>query len=252
METLNQRKQKILRAIIHDYLETAEPVGSRHLSQRYKLGVSPATIRNEMAFLEEEEFITHPHTSAGRIPTDKGYRYYVDHLMKTKPLSQKEEVLIDNTYKISDHDLEFIAHQTLSAASNLTHYAAIMKISKGKSKERVYYWGISNIAAQPEFSNAEQLKHILRFFEEEELLQSILHDYCDEDRITIKIGSENKFKEIKDCSVIVTPFGSEEFSFGSIGIIGPTRMFYNHTSSILDHVSDKLGKCMSEIFSGGF
>ncbi|MFH1576095.1 MAG: hypothetical protein ABID35_00975 [Candidatus Margulisiibacteriota bacterium] len=91
---LNERKQKILNAIVHDYQHSAEPVGSRNLSRRYLPDLSPATIRNEMADLEEEGFITQPHTSAGRIPTDRGYRFYVDRLMKAMQPSQREEEIV--------------------------------------------------------------------------------------------------------------------------------------------------------------
>src|SRR3954447_4260414 len=88
--SLDDRKLEVLRAIVEDYVETQEPVGSKALVERHSLGVSPATIRNDMATLEEEGYITQPHTSAGRIPTDKGYRLFVDRLSTVKPLSGAE------------------------------------------------------------------------------------------------------------------------------------------------------------------
>ena len=88
---LDDRKLEVLRAIVEDFVSTSEPVGSRALAERHALGVSPATVRNDMAALEEEGFITHPHTSAGRIPTDKGYRLFVDQLSQVKPLSRRRE-----------------------------------------------------------------------------------------------------------------------------------------------------------------
>ena len=84
---LDDRKLDVLRAIVEDYVQTQEPVGSKALVERHSLGVSPATVRNDMAVLEEEGFITQPHTSAGRIPTDKGYRLFVDKLTELKPLT---------------------------------------------------------------------------------------------------------------------------------------------------------------------
>ena len=85
--SLEERKLEVLRAIVEDYISTEEPVGSKALAERHHLGVSPATIRNDMALLEEEGYIAQPHTSAGRVPTDKGYRLFVDRLAAMKPLS---------------------------------------------------------------------------------------------------------------------------------------------------------------------
>ena len=91
MTGLNERKQRILHAVITDYIQTAEPVGSRTISRHYQLDLSAATIRNEMADLEELGYLTQPHTSAGRIPTQQGYRFYVDTLMDAESLSEEEE-----------------------------------------------------------------------------------------------------------------------------------------------------------------
>jgi len=242
---LDERKQKVLKAIIQDYLETAEPVGSRHLSRKYKLGVSPATIRNEMYDLEEEGYIKQPHTSAGRVPSDKGYRYYVDNLMKMKSLSLKEEEQIRNIYNKKMGDLELLVHQTLSTASILTHYATMMTVAGGRRPERVYHFGISNIASQPEFSDIDHLKSILKIFDEDRLLTSLLREYSEGEGVNVKIGSENKFREVKDCSVVVTSYCTQGKELGSIGIIGPTRMFYNKAITTIDQIANKLGEFMS-------
>src|SRR5260221_804566 len=93
---LDDRKLDVLRAIVEDYVSTNEPVGSKTLVGRHHLGVSPATIRNDMATLEDEGYITQPHTSAGRVPTDRGYRLFVDRLSSVKPLSAAERKAIEN------------------------------------------------------------------------------------------------------------------------------------------------------------
>ena len=107
---LNERKEKILDAIIRNYLETGEPVGSRTISKNSDLNLSSATIRNEMSDLEEDGFIVQPHTSSGRIPTDKGYRFYVDHMLKQidereKKVSEREELIIG--MNLSNHLMLF-------------------------------------------------------------------------------------------------------------------------------------------------
>ena len=91
----DDRRLRVLRAIVQDYVSTNDPVGSKALAARYDLGVSPATIRNDMAVLEEEGYITQPHTSAGRVPADKGYRFFVDRLSAVKPLSAAERRAIE-------------------------------------------------------------------------------------------------------------------------------------------------------------
>lgn len=127
---LSERKLKILSAIIGDYVRTAEPVGSRTLSKKPELGYSPATIRNEMADLEELGYLTHPHTSAGRVPSDKAYRLYVNALMDKKELSKEEKTLIANRLKGSMDEFEkTIEHAAslLSEITNLTSFAITPK-----------------------------------------------------------------------------------------------------------------------------
>lgn len=123
---LSERKLKILQAIIGDYVKNAEPVGSRTLSKNYDLGISPATIRNEMSDLEEMGYLTHPHTSAGRVPSDKAYRLYVNTLMEKKELSQEEKNIIAESLKSNVNEFdETIKHaaQILSNITNLTSFA---------------------------------------------------------------------------------------------------------------------------------
>jgi heat-inducible transcriptional repressor len=124
--TLDERKQKILLAIIKDYISTAEPVGSRTISKKYDLGVSPATIRNEMSDLEELGYIEQPHTSAGRIPSDRGYRYYVDCLMKKKELTKDEETTILSGFKTKVRDVAAVLQNTNKILSNITNYTTLV------------------------------------------------------------------------------------------------------------------------------
>ncbi|MCL2766273.1 MAG: heat-inducible transcriptional repressor HrcA [Peptococcaceae bacterium] len=123
---MDERKQKVLLAIVHDYIATAEPVGSRTVAKKYKLGVSPATIRNEMADLEELGYIVQPHTSSGRIPSERGYRYYVDFLMRKHDLSKDEISLIEHEYQVKVSDIGQVIHTTGALLSQLTHYTALV------------------------------------------------------------------------------------------------------------------------------
>lgn len=122
---VDKRKRAILRAITDDYIETAEPVGSRTIARKYRIGVSPATIRNEMAELEESGYLAQPHTSAGRIPSDKGYRFYVDALMPQADLPDAEMELLRAQVEVSVGAIEDVIRRATRLLATLTHYAAI-------------------------------------------------------------------------------------------------------------------------------
>lgn len=121
-----ERKLAVLRAIVEDYVSTEEPVGSKALVDRHKLGVSPATVRNDMAVLEEEGFIHQPHTSAGRVPTDKGYRLFVDRLTTVKPMSSAEKRAI-STFLASAVDLDDVVQRSVRLLAQLTQQVAVVQ-----------------------------------------------------------------------------------------------------------------------------
>ncbi|MEV4433346.1 heat-inducible transcriptional repressor HrcA [Streptomyces sp. NPDC049555] len=123
---LSERRLEVLRAIVQDYVGTEEPVGSKALTERHKLGVSPATVRNDMAALEDEGFIAQPHTSAGRIPTDKGYRLFVDKLAEVKPLSTPERRAIQS-FLDGAVDLDDVVSRTVRLLAQLTRQVAVVQ-----------------------------------------------------------------------------------------------------------------------------
>jgi heat-inducible transcriptional repressor len=123
---LDDRKLEVLRAIVEDFVSTNEPVGSKALAERHSLGVSPATVRNDMAALEDEGFITHPHTSAGRIPTDKGYRLFVDRLSQVKPLSSAERRAIQSFLE-GAVDLDDVVRRSVRLLAQLTRQVAVVQ-----------------------------------------------------------------------------------------------------------------------------
>src|SRR6188768_4221377 len=123
---LDDRKLQVLRAIVEDYVATQEPVGSRALVERRNLRVSPATVRNDMAVLEEEGYLRQPHTSAGRVPTDKGYRLFVDRLSRIKPLSPAERRAIER-FLVGAVDLDDVVHRTVRLLAQLTRQVAVVQ-----------------------------------------------------------------------------------------------------------------------------
>lgn len=129
-KVLEDRKHKILQAVIHHYIKTAKPVGSNILSDEYKFDLSSATIRNMMAELEDDGFLTHPHTSAGRVPTDKGYRSYVDSLIELQRMVLEEEDRVRHEYTTRIKELEELLTQTSKVLSGLSHYTGFVLTPK--------------------------------------------------------------------------------------------------------------------------
>jgi heat-inducible transcriptional repressor len=244
MKTLDTRKQKILGAVVNDYLHCAEPVSSDKICKKYMRDISPATIRNEMAQLEEDGFLQHPHTSSGRIPSDLGYRYFVNQLMKLRGLTHKEIQFIEKEYRKAGKNVEELLHTTLKIASTLSHLLAV--ITAPKMPFKVISSGMTNMIKQPEFNDTEHIKNILSVIEREDLIEHIMDDSAKDDDITIRIGSEIKHKKIKDCSIVVSRYDLFGESVGTISIIGPTRMTYSKITSVVDTIS----KTLRDILSG--
>lgn len=135
---LTERKLKILQAIIDDFVFSAEPIGSRTLSKKYDLGISPATIRNEMADLEEMGYLTHPHTSAGRVPSDKAYRLYVDNMMERHPLSEDEQEAIRQRLSEDMSELDKTIERAAALLSEITHLTAFALTPREETNKLKY------------------------------------------------------------------------------------------------------------------
>ncbi len=142
---LDRRRLDVLRAIVEDYVATQEPVGSKALVERHNLGVSPATIRNDMALLEEEGYIHQPHTSAGRVPTDKGYRLFVDRLANVKPLTQAERRAI-HSFLDEAVDLDDVVTRTVRLLAQLTRQVAVVQYP---SLSRSSVWHVELVGLAP-------------------------------------------------------------------------------------------------------
>jgi transcriptional regulator of heat shock response len=242
-QDLSERQQKILNAIINEFQHSAEPVGSRCLAKAYLPDLSPATIRNEMADLEDDGYITQPHTSAGRIPTDQGYRFYVNRLMHAGHPTRREEEQIKQTVHQSTEDLDNILHQTARLLSHALDYTAVV-VNLGKHK-RIFSSGTVNLLHQPEFRDLAHMQKLLELFEEEELLAEIVDECSLSHDINIRIGAENKHKIVKECSVVVSSYEVGRENIGRIGIIGPTRMYYSKTTSLVSYVAKELSKVLN-------
>ena len=219
---LDDRKKRILQAIIEDYVKFAEPIASKIIVERYELDLSSATIRNEMAALEELGLIEKTHTSSGRIPSDLGYRYYVDSIMSDTEKFDEGIASSVSNFRNEEHDLDNIS----KILSYLTHYTLI-----SSDDDNIYLYGRNNVFDYPEFRDFEKLRRFMYLLEEEELIKGILKSYLDND-ISIRIGCENLFDEVKDYSIIT--FGYQDL--GTIALIGPKRMDYSKVMNYIRYL----------------
>lgn len=221
---LSDRRQLILSALIEEYVSRALPVGSRTLTERYSLGVSPATVRNDLSALEDAGFITQPHTSAGRIPTDAGYRAFVDELLNSDELIQEplSSSMVEELRR-SAAELDELLEQTSSVLSRLTNCLSIVADSTG----RPHRIGLGSLLMKPEFSDSATLAPVVEMVEDTPALLQMLDraTAVAEDDLMVSIGTENAESALRPVSVIAGTFGHGE-SEGIVAVIGPTRMNY--------------------------
>ncbi|MCP4754213.1 MAG: heat-inducible transcription repressor HrcA [Proteobacteria bacterium] len=334
---MDQRAEIILEKIVDHYVQTAEPVGSRALAKIAELDISAATIRNIMSDLTDMGLIVQPHISAGRIPTDKGYRYYINKVLKKIESSKYEfrsetsrnkenqpvrleDILLDATQELSSmtnftgviispqpsvsrlkkielirlndtqilivlvtqigmvrnkivHLRECPDQETLdsickvlcdlfegeivteirsSLVKRLTEHQAayddllVQAIRLGKKAfnldiaNELFVFGRSKMCSFPEFSDQESLQEVYQILDDKTALFNTLVSVMDSDKPLIKIGNENEYFGLDQCSVVAGTYGNREYLLGSIGVIGPTRMNYLKVISEIDYSAQKL------------
>lgn len=241
----SQRRLEILRAIVDEYVATQEPVGSKAIADKTSLGISPATIRNEMAVLEDEGLITHPHTSAGRIPTDLGYRVFVDKLATVKPLSTAERRAIE-TFLDEANNLEQLMKRSAKLLADLTKQVAVIThpmIGEAPGLEKMTISGTANLARSGE-DLGTSLSPILEALEEQVVLLRLLSDA--NDTIRVRIGGEQSESNLRQTSLVTVGYGASESPVGALGILGPTRMDYAGSMAAVSAVARYIGRYISE------
>lgn len=344
MTELDERSKKILCAVIKSYIDLNGPVGSRIVTKRFSFGLSPATIRNTMADLDDLGYLTQPYTSAGRVPTDKGYRLYVDTLLKEHSLSPnktflqylskrlrsiKKDInrLIEDasktlsafshylgvaippqTEEIILKQIEFIKHREdkvlciliseegtvknkIIALDEILTQRGIDRITKylnheltgltlkeiktkiisqmamekticdrlianalrmcrkaitGVTEYTAYMDGVSGAYNLPDFATIAQIKKIFKALEDKHLIAKLLDKIANSEGIQVFIGSENILPEMKEFSMVVSTYNDSHIARGTIGVIGPTKMNYEHVIPIVDHTAKTLTQILSE------
>jgi heat-inducible transcriptional repressor len=338
MNDLTPRQQLILALVVREYISAAQPVGSKTI-QGYGLGVSSATIRNEMAVLEEFGYLTQPHTSAGRVPTEQGYRYFVERLMRESQLPLNEQRMIRHQFHQVGVDLEqwmrlaasVLARTSRSAAvvtslrtekCRLTHLELIAihetmamlivvleggmvrqqmlaldeamnqdtlrqvanrlnDLCVGASVTRIracrrqlgafeqqvldvvvqimnrvddqadlhlYRDGLLNILHQPEFAMPESARNVVHLLEDRTLLEDLLTEMLEVGGVQVIIGGEGRWNELKQCSLVVSPYGVSGEATGALGVMGPMRMPYSRAISTVRYVAGLMSDLFRELY----
>ena len=231
---MTPRQKQILTAIIEQYAEVAVPVGSSLLAKVFN--VSSATIRSEMAILEDLGFITQPHTSAGRIPTDKGYRFYVNCIAEggeTQPERRAERAL---SARLEDSGLpERAIRNAVDTLVELTHNLAFATIG-----DQLYISGLGNLFGQPEFASAHEVQQIAHLLDN---LEPWLREAAPNEPLNVYIGSENPIGKSSGVTLIVSRFRSPYSDRSYIGVLGPTRQSYGRVMRLVRHA----GKMLEEV-----
>jgi heat-inducible transcriptional repressor len=345
MTDLTERQKKILMFVVRDYIESAQPIGSQHLVERYHLEMSSATVRNEMQALTEMGYLRQPHTSAGRVPSEDGYRYFVSHLMHqaaelpeaiqhtishqfyqarpeveqwmtlaasvlahqsqavslvTAPHAEKAHfkhvelistqgrqvlmVLVMQGGEVSQQILtlaEPVTQTRLSEAANrinqamqgrafdevnalpartdaleadiFTLISQDMRRADDRTGGELYYDGLTNVLAKPEFNATDEARRTLRLFEERSTLQELLSRTTQNSGVggvQVLIGGEGTWEELRQCSMVLARYGIPGQSTGTLGVLGPMRMSYNRTIPTVRYVAGLLSDLVTDTFAG--
>lgn len=236
------RRRLVLEAAISRYIRGAEPIASEDIASGFDL--SSATIRNIFAQLEEAGYLTHPYTSGGRIPTDKGYRYYVDSLVSRMALLDNEKESIVKEYKRKIKRLEDALEETSEVISTITHYAGIVSFLEWQ--DRFFYRGISRVLEQPEFKDFEKIRLLIKMIEDKQnLLDIINRDFTE--KVKVYIGGELGCPEMENCSLVVSSFSLKERPSGRLAVLGPVRMEYKQIIPTLEYISEVLTGVLDNI-----
>ena len=234
---MTQRQEQILRAIVEQYAEVASPVGSSLLAKVFN--VSSATIRAEMAELERCGYIDQPHTSAGRVPTDRGYRYYVNSLSESGDTAGERRAERALAARVEGGGLpERTIRNAVDTLVELTHNLGIATIGN-----QLYMSGLSNLFGQPEFAGGNQVQQVASLLDN---LEPWLREVAPNEPLSVYIGSENPIGRSAGVTLIISRFRSPYSDHSYIGVLGPTRQQYRNVMSLVEHAGRSLEEVLYE------
>lgn len=243
MEDLTLRQIDILKAIIKEYTDTGDATGSEILEKKYKLGISPATIRNEMVALVKKGYLSKAYFSSGRIPSAKAYRFYIKNLMKEKELSTGDEV----AYKNSIWDDRQDAHRLLAQATHiLAEKTGLLSVSTTNDGD-LYYSGVSNLLEINEFLDWKLSRSLFQRLDVTKFWSDILTKLLQIEEDSVFMLGEEDFSDplFEPCASVFFDFEGENIK-GMIGVVGPKRMYYEVVTPQIKYFSTLIGNILKE------
>ncbi|MFA5069990.1 MAG: hypothetical protein WC528_01800 [Patescibacteria group bacterium] len=225
---LDERKSALLSAIIKEHIKSGLAVGSKILVDKYGFHLSPATIRHEMTVLEKKGYIFQPHTSAGRIPTEAGWQFYLNNSLKDKSLSAKEKGDLDAVFKTFEES-ELKVKNLAKKLAEISREAVIV----GFNPDYIYYTGLSQLFRQPEFTEYHLIFHLSEVIDHlEEVITRLFKEVAEND-FKILVGQQNPFGP--ECGAIVSKFKNKKGEAGIFTLLGPARMAYENNLALLKY-----------------
>ncbi|MFH1427661.1 MAG: hypothetical protein ABIG60_04000 [Patescibacteria group bacterium] len=228
MET---RQKNLLKIIIKEYIKTAEPISSGLLVRKFKLPYSPATVRHEMVKLEEEGYIHQPHTSAGRVPTEKAYQFYIQNFIYNE---NSEPRRLQNQTK--DFEIGKSNKQSLKQTAKILAAKTGLAVFWAEDEDDLHYTGISNLLSQPEFIETQQAISVSKSIDEIENIIASMFSFINNEP-QILIGEENPFNTT--CGSVIVKYRHGDHT-GMFGIVGPMRMDYEQCLRLINYIIHKL------------
>lgn len=242
---LTARQTSLLKTIIDEYIQTADAVGSENLDKKYNLGVSPATIRNEMVSLTKAGYLKQTHTSAGRVPTPTAMKFYIDQLMEEKQMSLVDEVKAKEEVWDSRNKIDDLMDEATHALANRTKSIAVGALKDKNKKDKFWHAGHSYIFNNPEFSEMPACQSLFSIFEEFDKLDRLFFGLESTSTLDVLFGEELGWAELMPTGIVSTHF-TVHGQPGALGIIGPARADYSTVIPILRY----FGNLVQEVANG--
>jgi transcriptional regulator of heat shock response len=229
---LTTRQTALLKTIIDEYIQTADAVGSENLDKKYNLGISPATIRNEMSALTKAGYLKQTHTSAGRVPTPTAMKFYIDQLMEEKQMSVVDEVKAKEEVWDSRNKIDDLMDEATRALASRTKSLAVAALKDEDKKDKFWQAGHSYVFNNPEFSQVPACQSLFSIFEEMDKLDRLFFGFESTSPLDVLFGEELGWPELIPTGIISTHFTIQGRP-GALGIIGPARADYSRVIPIL-------------------
>lgn len=240
MSDLSDRQKDLLKAIVEIFVKTGEPVGSENVDKEINLGVSPATIRNEMVRLTDIGYLKQPHTSAGRIPTSMGFRLYITELMKERDLPVSAEVSIKENLWQQRYQQNRLLREAVKALASRCRVLALAINDEGE----IFYAGAANILDFAEFADIDVTRFVLSLFDEFPMLSQIIGKAVGTEPVHVLFGDEMDYEYLHSTSFVFCKYEGRSGKSGVIGVIGPARLNFPVIMPIVKYTSQVIGDAL--------